>query len=96
MGPRGQALQQYPTLTSQLPKTSLTETVSLPCRPSANIKPKRRPDASTWSSQENSTKETSYLSAQPGQSHGGKLEPKWEGPFIVKTKSSPSAYRLTT
>jgi hypothetical protein len=25
-----------------------------------------------------------------------KLEPKWEGPFIVKTKSSPSAYRLTT
>jgi hypothetical protein len=26
----------------------------------------------------------------------GKLEPKWEGPFIVKTKASPSAYRLTT
>ena len=26
----------------------------------------------------------------------GKLEPKWEGPFIVKTKVSPSAYRLTT
>jgi hypothetical protein len=26
----------------------------------------------------------------------GKLEPKWEGPFIIKTKSSPSAYRLTT
>jgi hypothetical protein len=26
----------------------------------------------------------------------GKLEPKWEGPFIVKTKSSPSVYRLTT
>jgi hypothetical protein len=26
----------------------------------------------------------------------GKLEPKWEGPFIVKMKSSPSAYRLTT
>jgi hypothetical protein len=26
----------------------------------------------------------------------GKLKPKWEGPFIVKTKSSPSAYRLTT
>jgi hypothetical protein len=26
----------------------------------------------------------------------GKLESKWEGPFIVKTKSSPSAYRLTT
>jgi hypothetical protein len=24
----------------------------------------------------------------------GKLEPKWEGPFIVKTKASPSAYRL--
>jgi hypothetical protein len=23
-------------------------------------------------------------------------EPKWEGPFIVKTKASPSAYRLTT
>jgi ribonuclease HI len=26
----------------------------------------------------------------------GKLEPKWEGPFIVKTKASPCAYRLTT
>jgi hypothetical protein len=26
----------------------------------------------------------------------GKLEPKWEGPFIVKTKAPPSAYRLTT
>jgi hypothetical protein len=25
----------------------------------------------------------------------GKLEPKWEDPFIVKTKASPSAYRLT-
>jgi hypothetical protein len=26
----------------------------------------------------------------------GKLEPKWEGPFIVKSKASPSAYRLAT
>jgi hypothetical protein len=26
----------------------------------------------------------------------GKLELKWEGPFIVKTKASPSAYRLVT
>jgi ribosomal protein S17 len=26
----------------------------------------------------------------------GKLEPKWECPFIVKSKESPSAYRLTT
>jgi hypothetical protein len=26
----------------------------------------------------------------------GKLEPKWEGPFIVNTKASPSAYRLAT
>jgi hypothetical protein len=26
----------------------------------------------------------------------GKLEPKWEGPFIVKTKASPCAYRLVT
>jgi hypothetical protein len=26
----------------------------------------------------------------------GKLEPKWEGPYIVKTKASPSAYRLAT
>jgi hypothetical protein len=25
----------------------------------------------------------------------GKLEPKWEGPFIVKSKASPSAYRLS-
>jgi hypothetical protein len=26
----------------------------------------------------------------------GKLEPKWEGPFIIKLKASPSAYRLAT
>jgi hypothetical protein len=26
----------------------------------------------------------------------GKLEPKWEGSYIVKTKASPSAYRLAT
>jgi hypothetical protein len=26
----------------------------------------------------------------------GKLEPKWEGPYIVKTKAFPSAYMLTT
>ena len=26
----------------------------------------------------------------------GQLEPKWEGPFIVKSKASPSAYRLAT
>jgi hypothetical protein len=26
----------------------------------------------------------------------GKLEPKWEGPYIVKTKTSPNTYRLTT
>jgi hypothetical protein len=26
----------------------------------------------------------------------GKLEPKWEGPFIIKSKASPSAYRLAT
>jgi hypothetical protein len=26
----------------------------------------------------------------------GKLEPKWEGPYIVKTKASPNAYRLAT
>jgi hypothetical protein len=26
----------------------------------------------------------------------GKLEPKWEGPFIVKMKASPSAYKLAT
>jgi uncharacterized membrane protein len=25
-----------------------------------------------------------------------KLEPKWEGAYIVKTKTSPNAYRLTT
>jgi hypothetical protein len=25
----------------------------------------------------------------------GKLEPKWEGPFTVKRKTSPNAYRLT-
>jgi hypothetical protein len=24
----------------------------------------------------------------------GKLEPKWEGPFIVKKKTSPNSYRL--
>jgi hypothetical protein len=26
----------------------------------------------------------------------GKLEPKWEGSYIVNTKASPSAYRLAT
>ena len=26
----------------------------------------------------------------------GKLEPAWEGPYIVKSKASPSAYRLAT
>jgi hypothetical protein len=26
----------------------------------------------------------------------GKLGPKWEGPFIVKTKTSPNAYRLAS
>ena len=26
----------------------------------------------------------------------GKLEPKWEGPFIVKKKTSPNAYRLAS
>jgi hypothetical protein len=26
----------------------------------------------------------------------GKLEPKWKGPYIVKTKASPNAYRLAT
>jgi hypothetical protein len=26
----------------------------------------------------------------------GKMEPKWEGPFIVKATASPSAYRLAT
>jgi hypothetical protein len=26
----------------------------------------------------------------------GKLEPKWEGPYIIKTKASPNAYRLAT
>jgi hypothetical protein len=26
----------------------------------------------------------------------GKLEPKWEGPFIIKKKTSPNSYRLIT
>jgi ribonuclease HI len=26
----------------------------------------------------------------------GKLEPKWEGPFIIKSKASPSTYKLAT
>jgi hypothetical protein len=26
----------------------------------------------------------------------GKLEPKWEGPLIIKKKASPSTYRLAT
>jgi hypothetical protein len=26
----------------------------------------------------------------------GKLEPKWEGPFIIKTKTSPNTYRLAS
>lgn len=26
----------------------------------------------------------------------GKLEPKWEGPFIIKKKTSPNSYRLAS
>jgi hypothetical protein len=26
----------------------------------------------------------------------GKLEPKWEGPYIIETKTSPNAYRPTS
>ena len=44
--------------------------MSSPCRPSTNTKLKQRHDTTTQSSQENSTKETSYSSEQLGQSHG--------------------------
>ena len=26
----------------------------------------------------------------------GKLEPKWEGPFIIKKKTTPNSYRLAS
>jgi hypothetical protein len=26
----------------------------------------------------------------------GKLKPKWEGPFIIKKKTSPNSYRLAS
>jgi hypothetical protein len=70
MGHHGQALQPSPTSTNQPPKTSSTETVSSLCRLSTNTKLKRRPSATTPSSQENLTKGTSYSSGQLGQSHG--------------------------
>jgi hypothetical protein len=42
-------------------------------------------------------KGTSYSSGQPEQSHGASWSQSGRvRPFIVKTKASPSAYRLTT
>jgi hypothetical protein len=70
MGRPEQAHQQSPTLTNQRLKTSSTETASSPCMPSTNTKLKPRPSATTRSSQESSTKETSYSSGPPGQNHG--------------------------
>jgi hypothetical protein len=82
--------------TNQLAKTSSTETASSPYRPSTNIRFKPRPGTTTQSSQENSTKGDLVLVRTTQTESWGKLEPKWEGPFIVKTKASPSAYRLAT
>jgi hypothetical protein len=70
MGRPEQAHQRSPTSTNQRLKTSSMETASSPCRPSTHTKLKPRPGATTWSSQESSTKETSYSSRPPGQSHG--------------------------
>ncbi len=70
MGRPEQAHQQSPTSMNQRLKTSSTETVSSPCRPSTNTKLKPRPGATTRLSQESSTKETSYSSGPPGQNHG--------------------------
>jgi hypothetical protein len=61
--------QWSPMSTNRRLKTSSTETASSPCRPSTNTKLKPRPGATTRSSQESSTKETSYSSGPPGQSH---------------------------
>jgi hypothetical protein len=70
MGRPEQAHQLSPTSMNRRPKTSSMETASSPYRPSTDIKLKPRPGATTQSSQETSTKETSYSSGPPGQSHG--------------------------
>jgi hypothetical protein len=69
-GPLEQTNQQSPMSTNQLPKISSTETASSPYRPSTNIKFKPKPGVTTQSSQESSTKGTSYSSGPPGQNHG--------------------------
>jgi hypothetical protein len=59
--------------TNQLPKISSTETTSSPYRPSTNIRFQPRPGTTTQSSQENTTKGTSYSSGPPGQNHEASL-----------------------
>jgi hypothetical protein len=84
MGPPEQAHQRSPMSTNQHPKISSTETASSPYRPSTNIRLKQRPDATTWSSQMSSTKETSYSSEPPGQNHGA----RWSRSGRVHSSSS--------
>jgi hypothetical protein len=36
------------------------------------------------------------LTRTPITESRGKLEPKWEGTYIIKIKASPNAYRLAT
>jgi hypothetical protein len=69
-------------------KDLIEETVSSPCRPSTNTKLKRRPGATTQSSQENLTKGTSYSSEQPGQSHGASWS-QMGGSFHRQDKGVP-------
>jgi hypothetical protein len=69
--------------------------VSLPYRLSTNTKLKRRPGDHAVIPREFDEGDLVLIQTTRTESRG-KLEPKWEGPFIIKTKASPSAYRLTT
>jgi hypothetical protein len=74
---------------------SSTETASSPYRPSTNIRLKPKPGATTVVPREFNKVDLVLVRTTRTESRG-KLESKWEGPFIVKSKASPSAYRLVT
>jgi hypothetical protein len=81
---------------NQRPKISSTETTSSPYKPSTNIRLKPRPGATTAVVPRQFNKGDLVLVRTTRTESQGKLEPKWEGPFIVNSKASPSAYRLVT
>jgi hypothetical protein len=81
---------------NQRPKISSMKTVSSPYRPSTNIRLKPRPGRDNPVIPREFNKGDLILARTTRTESRGKLEPKWEGPFIVKLKAPPSAYRLVT